>query len=125
MRPLAAVLALFLLLPAAAAMARQPGRARPLDQILPAIRHAHPGTFYDAEGPFAGADGRLHYRLKWLTPSGRVVWLDADAESGAVLGESFGGLRREQSRDERRYAPRDERRDERRDRRRDPRHHWP
>jgi len=55
-----------------------------LDQILPQIRQHHPGTLYDADGPFIGQDGREHYRLKWMTPDGRVQWLDADAHSGHV-----------------------------------------
>ena len=87
-------LALFaLLLPLQAAMARDHDRdgARRLDQILPAVRHAYPGTFYDAEGPFESRDGRLLYRLKWLLPSGRIVWLEVDARSGAVLGQVRAG----------------------------------
>lgn len=58
-----------------------------LDQILPKIREQHPGTFYDAEGPFIGPDGREHYRVKWGTPRGRVIWFDADARTGYVHGE--------------------------------------
>jgi hypothetical protein len=59
---------------------------QPLDRILPAIRNGRPGRFYDADGPFADGNGGLHYRIKWLTPDGRVVWLDADARTGRVLG---------------------------------------
>jgi peptidase YpeB-like protein len=57
-----------------------------LDRILPQIRAHHPGKFYDAEGPWRGPDGQLRYRLKWMTPDGRVVWFDADARTGRVLG---------------------------------------
>lgn len=77
--------------PAAAQPRHESGRergARPLDELLPHVRSAHPGTFYDAQGPFRGPDGRLHYRLKWLTPSGRMIWLDTDAATGRVLGVS-------------------------------------
>ncbi|MGH6889557.1 MAG: PepSY domain-containing protein [Rhizomicrobium sp.] len=59
---------------------------QPLDRILPAIRSGRPGRFFDAEGPFPDGVGGWHYRIKWLTPEGRVVWLDADARSGKVLG---------------------------------------
>ena len=61
---------------------------QPLDRILPQIRSGHPGRFYDAEGPFSDPYGGWHYRVKWLTPEGRVVWLDADARSGHVVGLS-------------------------------------
>ena len=88
-------------------------RIQPLDRILPHIRHSRPGTFYDAEGPFRGPDGRMHYRLKWMTPDGRIIWLDTDAGTGRVLGESGAGRpgwapgpRGER----RRYAPRQEHR---------------
>jgi len=76
-------------LPAAAQDARghvRAGRVQPLDEILEGIRNSRPGTFYDAQGPFEGADGRLHYRLKWMTPEGRIIWLDTDAQTGRVLG---------------------------------------
>jgi len=66
------------------------GGAMPLERILPQIRSGYPGTFSDADGPFADPDGRLHYRIKWLTPDGRVIWLDADARSGHVLSVNHG-----------------------------------
>ena len=59
---------------------------QPLDRILPTIRSGRPGRFYDAEGPFLDPDGGYHYRVKWLTPDGRLIWLDTDARSGRVLG---------------------------------------
>ena len=59
---------------------------QPLDRILPAIRSSRPGRFFDAEGPFPDTVGGWHYRIKWLTPEGRIVWLDADARTGKVLG---------------------------------------
>jgi hypothetical protein len=58
---------------------------QPLDRLLPAIRRAHPGNFYDAEGPTYGPSGDPHYHLKWLTPDGRVIWFDTDARNGRVL----------------------------------------
>ncbi|MGH6877311.1 MAG: PepSY domain-containing protein, partial [Rhizomicrobium sp.] len=66
---------------------------QPLDRILPAIRSSRPGRFFDAEGPFPDAAGGWHYRIKWLTPEGRVVWLDADARTGRVLGPYRGYAR--------------------------------
>jgi hypothetical protein len=38
------------------------------------------------QGPNMGPQGEPHYRLKWLTPDGRVLWLDTDARTGRVLG---------------------------------------
>lgn len=64
--------------------------AVPLDRILPHIRSTHPGVFSDVDGPFADPTGRLHYRIKWLTPDGRVIWLDADARTGRILGVNHG-----------------------------------
>lgn len=90
-----AVSALLLAISPAAAQGRivrpsEPGETVPLDRILPHIRSAHPGTFSDVDGPFADPSGRLHYRIKWLGPDGRVLWLDADARSGRILGVNHG-----------------------------------
>ena len=63
---------------------------QPLDRLLPGIRRAHPGDFYDAEGPTYGPTGDPHYHLKWMTPDGRVIWYDTDARSGRVLRSSPG-----------------------------------
>jgi hypothetical protein len=63
---------------------------QPLDRLLPGIRRAHPGDFYDAEGPTYGPAGDPHYHLKWMTPDGRVIWFDADARNGRVLRSSPG-----------------------------------
>ena len=74
----------------------QPRRApdvQPLDRVLPQMRREHPGTFYDADGPFNDEGGNPHYRLKWMTPEGRVIWLDTDARTGRVLGVEHGGKR--------------------------------
>jgi hypothetical protein len=60
-------------------------RVVPLDRLLPEIHRHNPGTFYDADGPYPGADGELHYRVKWMMPNGRVVWFDVDAHDGRVL----------------------------------------
>src|SRR3569832_1656905 len=52
-----------------------------LDSILPEIRAQHPGRLSDAE-PFTADDGSTHYRIKWMTPEGRILYFDADARSG-------------------------------------------
>lgn len=93
MRPafilLMAVLAAGLSTPALAQAQRAPG-VQPLDRLLPEVRRSVPGQFYDADGPVPGADGSPHYHLKWMTPDGRIEWLDTDARTGQVLG-SFPG----------------------------------
>ena len=66
------------------------GELRPLDQIIPGIRDRYPGEFYDAEGPLPGANGSPNYRIKWLTPDGRVVWFRADAHTGRIIGVEGG-----------------------------------
>ena len=63
---------------------------QPLDRLLPEIRRTHPGQIYDADGPTPAPDGSLHYHLKWMTPDGRIEWLDTDARTGRVLGSSPG-----------------------------------
>jgi hypothetical protein len=78
---------------APAALPPRPAYVQPLDRILPAIRSSRPGRFYDAEGPFPDPAGGWHYRVKWLTPEGRVIWLDADARTGRVIGPYRGYAR--------------------------------
>jgi len=84
------LLALLALETPASAQGRHPAppgyNVQPLDRILPGIRNARPGRFFDAEGPYADTAGEWHYRIKWLTPEGRVFWLDADARTGRVIG---------------------------------------
>jgi hypothetical protein len=65
--------------------------AMPLQQVLPNIRSGYPGRFYDAEGPYPDGAGGLHYRIKWMTPDGRIIWLETDARTGRVLGRAAGG----------------------------------
>jgi hypothetical protein len=57
-----------------------------LDRVLPQIRRTTPGQFYDAEGPFIGPNGQASYRIKWMTPDGRIIWFYADARTGQVFG---------------------------------------
>ncbi|HEX3675454.1 MAG TPA: hypothetical protein VHU87_14375 [Rhizomicrobium sp.] len=80
--------------------AREPygPRVVPLERMLPEIRRGYPGTFYDAEGPIFDEMGNPHYHIKWLTPQGRVIWLDTDARTGRVLGVNGSGWRTQQFR---------------------------
>jgi hypothetical protein len=71
------------------------GDVQRLDRILPGIASRYPGTFYDAEGPYADGSGTLHYRLKWMTPEGRIIWLDTDARTGRVFSVQQGYPRRD------------------------------
>lgn len=89
MRPRLALLGFLLLAPfAAPGIAHaQPSGAQPLDRLLPEIRRSHPGQFLDAE-PGASESGSPRYRLRWLTPEGRVIWLDTDARTGRVMGQA-------------------------------------
>src|SRR5579871_60769 len=64
----------------------QSGQVRSLDEILNGIRRQRPGSLADVQGPNPSAAGGSRYRLKWLTPDGRVLWLDTDARTGRVLG---------------------------------------
>ena len=61
------------------------GQVRPLDQILNDVRRQRPGNLADVQGPNYGPGGDARYRLKWVSPDGRVQWLDTDARTGQVL----------------------------------------
>jgi hypothetical protein len=87
-----AVFAAFLASAVPACAQQEWGDPQPLDRLLPQVRERHPGTFYDAEGPYSDANGGMHYRLKWMTPEGRIIWLDTDARTGRVLGVDRGGF---------------------------------
>ncbi len=61
-----------------------------LDSILPGIRAEHPGRLSDAE-PWTDSEGRTHYRIKWMTPEGRILYFNADAETGRYSSGGGGG----------------------------------
>jgi hypothetical protein len=65
-----------------------------LDSILPDIRAQHPGRLSDAE-PWTDSDGRTHYRIKWLTPEGRILFFNADADSGRFSSSGDGDVGRQ------------------------------
>lgn len=93
------VLCVFALFAPALAADRRGGPS--LDRVLPQIRHSVPGTFYDAEGPFLSPDGQATYRIKWMTPDGRIIWFAVDARSGQILGSApYSGARAPYRRDE-------------------------
>lgn len=62
-----------------------PHGLKPLGRILHGIRQRHPGRLSDVR-PGRGPHGEPHYRVKWLTPEGRIIWLDVDAQTGEVMG---------------------------------------
>ena len=69
------------LLLALAAPARAERDGATLDRILPEIRAAQPGRLSDAQ-PWIDDNGGAHYRIKWMTPDGRILYFDADARTG-------------------------------------------
>ena len=98
MRYLAAALIMFLVAGASLPAEAQPPFGRrgmeggqvSLDSILANIRARFPGQLSDVQalGP--------RYRIKWLTPDGRILLIDADARTGAIMGvqgEPGGGPR--------------------------------
>ena len=83
-RTVSIIFCVFALVFAASAQSRRGGSS--LDRVLPHIRQTVPGTFYDAEGPFLSPDGQASYRIKWMTPDGRIIWFAVDARSGQIMG---------------------------------------
>lgn len=67
----------------------RPDRLLPLEAVLGNIARQIPGHHLDVEGPFERG-GRWMYRIKWLTPDGRVLIIFADAQTGQIL-ETRGG----------------------------------
>jgi uncharacterized membrane protein YkoI len=64
---------------------RDAPRLLPLEAVLGNVAAQFPGHHLGVDGP-ARRDGRWIYRIKWLTPDGRVLIVFADAETGQVLG---------------------------------------
>ena len=60
-------------------------RLMPLEAVLGSVARQYPGRHLGVDGPFQ-RDGRWIYRIKWLTPDGRVLIIFADAQTGQVLG---------------------------------------
>ncbi len=57
----------------------------PLEIVLSNVAARFPGHHLGVDGP-SFRDGRWIYRIKWLTPDGRVLIVFADAQTGQVLG---------------------------------------
>jgi uncharacterized iron-regulated membrane protein len=88
---LAVVLAMVLTSPLALAdseqdrarAAVQAGKVLPLKTLLERMEREHPGQVLEVE--LEQDDGRWIYEIKLLQPGGRLVKLELDAASGAVL----------------------------------------
>jgi uncharacterized membrane protein YkoI len=59
------------------------GLAKPLKQVLSALRHDYPGEVLDAQ--LVERDGGWYYRIKLLGADGKVQELTVDARSGIVI----------------------------------------
>ncbi len=61
------------------------GAVLPLSTILSAVRNSVPGRVLDAKLTGNERSGNMRYRLKILTPDGRMVRLTVDATNAAIL----------------------------------------
>jgi uncharacterized iron-regulated membrane protein len=61
----------------------QAGKVLPLKTLLERLQREHPGQVLEVE--LEQDDGRWIYEIKLLQPGGRLVKLEVDAASGAVL----------------------------------------
>jgi hypothetical protein len=57
----------------------------PLEVVLANVAAQFRGHHLGVDGPIQ-REGRWIYRIKWLTPEGRVIIVFADAQTGQVLG---------------------------------------
>lgn len=57
----------------------------PLEAVLANVARQFPGHHLGVDGPFR-REGRWIYRIKWLTPDGRILIVFADAQTAQVLG---------------------------------------
>lgn len=100
LRFISAVLATLALQGVAAADLREPrlgagsfemaqrGDYYPLERILRSINRQYPGHQLSVSGP--GGGGNPVYRIKWLTDAGAVLYIIADAYTGAILSVDGG-----------------------------------
>lgn len=61
----------------------------PLETVLRQIERRYSGHQLSVSGPSPGGGGYV-YRIKWLTDDGAVLYIIADAESGAILSVDGG-----------------------------------
>ncbi len=71
--------------PDAAREAVREGRHRPLREVVRGLRRQMPGDIVDVIGLEERREGGAIYRIRWRTPEGRIMDLNVDAETGAVL----------------------------------------
>ena len=67
----------------------QAGDFAPLEQVLRQVAGRYPGRQLSVSGPSPSGGGYV-YRIKWLTQDGAVLYIVADAESGAILSVDGG-----------------------------------
>ncbi|WP_408593792.1 PepSY domain-containing protein [Paracoccus marcusii] len=60
------------------------GDMLPLEQILARIEARHPGRIVEVE--LEEEDGLWLYEIEVLTPEGRLIEIELDARTGAILG---------------------------------------
>lgn len=61
----------------------------PLERVLASLRRQYSGHHLSVSGP-SRAGGGYVYRIKWLTDGGAVLYIVADAQSGAILSVEGG-----------------------------------
>lgn len=69
-----------------------PQQMLPLNNILANIRRQFPGQLSDVQGPRNGI-----IVVKWLTPDGQILFIEADARTGQIVGVRGGGNFRRQN----------------------------
>jgi hypothetical protein len=66
----------------------QSGQVMPLREIVRRVQSSEPGELLDAQLVQAG--NRAIYVILWLTPDGRRLQLDVDAQTGRILSRRGG-----------------------------------
>lgn len=61
------------------------GEVLPLTRILPIVQRRVPGDVIEIDLDDDDDDGRIKYEVKVLTASGRVIEVELDARTGAIL----------------------------------------
>lgn len=96
MRPILPLLLLLTLLPAGAPADPTPGdqdavrravlegRFRPLAEVMAEVSRVFPGRIIEME--LEEEEGRMVYEFDIMTPEGRLIEVDTDAMTGAILG---------------------------------------
>lgn len=61
----------------------------PLERVLASLRRKYSGHHLSVSGPTRMQGGYV-YRIKWLTDEGAVLYIVADAQSGAIVSVEGG-----------------------------------